>query len=148
MQVGIAAEGAIGAARHDDVLVVTMAGAVTRNVYEAAICRVSREADERPIGALILDLTRVDPQGDWDDVAHASEVFCLSRRVRCGLVVPTWMLLSARSKCFHAQTLGLTWIAFLRLPDALVWAESWTGTSAHAPLAQFRFEHPIPRFLH
>lgn len=150
MRVAAGTEGAIGAARQDDVLVVTLAGTVTSSVYQSALSRASIEADVRPFGTLVIDLTRADPRGEWDGGADASGEFCQAHHLRCALVVPTWMLLQARSECFRQMAAsGLIWVAFLRLHDALEWAASWSVVPAESALPpQFQYEHPSPRTLH
>jgi hypothetical protein len=150
MQSGTAVSGAIGAARHTDAVIVTLTGAPATTVYESALARMGLEADQRPFRTLIINLTHSDPDCDWEGGTQASGKFCRAHHVHCALVVPTWMLLLARSECFRQTAAsGLIWVAFLRLPDALEWAASWgAAPGAHALPPQSRYEHPSPQFLH
>jgi hypothetical protein len=142
----------IGAERRvDDVLLITVVGAVTDQTYEAALERVSREASARRIRALVLDLTRVGPGMTAGRGFRASEQFCADHReLPWGIVVPAPMLSSIRRECFRVSAIGVTWIAFLRLRDAFEWAStrSWSvaGDVRHPP--PFPSEYPTPPLLH
>lgn len=149
MQVGAAAGGAFGAARQDDVLVISLAGAVTTRTYDIALDRASQEIGARPIRALIIDISRAAPLGEWDDGWQASEGFCLCHHMPLGLVATTKMLATMRRQCFRVSALGITWVAFLRLDEARLWAASWSGmTQLNVQPQLSHYEHPTPQFLH
>lgn len=139
----------IGAVRRDDVLVVTVAGAVTGATYGAALERASEVIGERPIRAMVIDITRAAPLREWADGWQSSEDFCLLNRMPCGLVVPLEMLLPIRRQCLQVAARGVTWIAFLHLEDALSWAatRAWR-TQARPPQLRCHSVHPTPPILH
>lgn len=153
MQVGIAVSAGVAAARHDDVLVITLAGAVTLRTCEVAIERVCREADERAVRALVIDMTRTTGRmaaDEWDGAIRAAEAFCLAYEIPCGLVVPTGMLESMRRHCARVSARQIIWVEFACLGDALLWAATWSKgpQSSWLPLLLECDEHATPQLLH
>lgn len=142
---------AIGATRQSgDVLLVTLTGAVTDETYGVALRCVSAEVGEGPIRALVIDMARAGPVTGGHGLL-ASERFCLAHLdMPCGLVVPAEMLTGIRRECFRVSALGITWVAFLRLQDALDWASTRAWSLAACPRRPHEcgFEHPTPPLLH
>lgn len=150
MQIGAAKNGA-PASRQDDVLVITLSGAITAETYGVTLERLGQEVSERPVRALVIDLTRAAPLSEWADGWQASEDFCLVHSMPCGLVVLPEMLLPIRHRCFRVSAIGVTWIAFLRLRDAVEWASTRSWSGAVEGLRQpppSPSGHPTPPLLH
>jgi hypothetical protein len=148
MRVGAFGGVALDAARHEDVLVITIAGAVTTGTYGRALDRATREMDSRPIAALIMDITRAAPLSEWADGWQSAEGFCRFHHLPCGLVIPRRMAAPISSHCFRVAAMGVTWVAFLRLGDALDWASTWAPHPVSASHQQPRYACAAPPVLH
>lgn len=114
--------------RDGDVLLITFRGVLTKQTLRCGRDLVLKEAQRRPIKALVVDLrwtVRLMTSDEWGDVADASAK--MDRQIRVGstaLVVTPAMLDEVERQCVRIEAKGVTWVPFLELSAALSWAES------------------------